>query len=453
LVFIAILCTGVAAYWGILHFRGSGEATLTKEPKPTTSEPLEYKPSLSELSLEDQAAALKKEEMELVQAVVRDFPDNVSALEQMGNFYSRYGQRTEAVAFWQKCLAKDPNYFNAYSKLGIIALDKGEFEQALEHYRTAVRIRPEAEGIRAKIGEALVGLGLYDEAIGELQEEIRISPQKAAAHFLLGQAYLKQKAYKDAQYHYEKALELIPNYANACYGLARVFIGLKQPDKAKEYQEKFRNLRAEWDQDAYDDREMGTIDYLASARASVAQALLDAEKLYRDRKDFSRCEALIQRAIVVDPNMPECYERLGLLYYMTNRPAEAVLQFERMSEIQPNNPRCYLNIGNISIRLGRLGQAESAYQKVIEIAPQESVGYRKLAQLYLNTNTKLDEARTFAQKAVDLEAAAENLFVLAWACDVNGDRPEAAKVIEEAIRLDPNNLIYRQVYERIKSKN
>jgi tetratricopeptide (TPR) repeat protein len=295
-----------------------------------------------------------------------------------------------------------------------------------------------------------VGLGQYDEAIRQLQEEIRISPRAPTAHFLLGQAYLKQKAYEKAQAHYEKALELSPKYANACYGLARVFMGLKQPEKAKEYQAKFRSFRAEGNQDAYDDREMGTVDYLASARASVAQALLDAEKLYRGRKDFSRSEVLLQRAVVVDPNKPECFERLGLLYYMTNRPAEAVRQFELMSEIQPNNPRCYLNIGNISNRLGRFGQAERAYKKVTVVAPQESVGYRKLSQLYLNKNMKLTEARTLAQKAVELEVSAENLFVLAWACDVNGDRAEAAKAIERAIRLDPKNLKYRQVYERIK---
>jgi tetratricopeptide (TPR) repeat protein len=402
------------------------------------------------MTLEQEIAALKKEETELMKAVMMDFPNDVVALEQMGNFLSRHGQRIEAVVFWKKCLAMDPDYFNAHRKLGMVALDKGECEQALEYYRSAARIRPEAEGIHVKMGEALVGLGQYDDAIREVQEEIRIRPETAMAHFLLGQAYLKQKAYEKAKSHYEKALELNPEYANAYYGLVRVFVGLKQPDKAGEYQAKFRSFRAEDAQIAYDDREMGTADYLASSRTSVVQALLDAEKLYRGRKDFSRCEALVQRAVALDPNSPECFERLGLLYSITNRLAEAVRQFERMSEIQPNNPRCYLNIGNISTRMGRFHQAEWAFQKVTIVAPREPLGYRKLCQLYLNTKTKLAKARMLAQKAVDLNASAENLFLLGWACDVNGDRAEAVKMIERAIRLDPNNFRYRQVYERIK---
>ena len=440
-------------FWSILHFRGGDAATQTKEPTFPSVEHTEYSTAYSELPIEQQVTALKKEETELLQSVMKDFTNDVTAMEQMGNFFSRHGQRNEAVAFWQKCLAIDPMYFNAHRGLGIVALDKGEYEQAFEHYRTAAQIRPGAEGLHVKMGEALVGLGRYDEAIRELKEEIRISPSSATAHFLLGQAYLKQKLYENAQSHYEKALELNPDYANACYGLARVFVGLKQPDKAKEYQEKFRMFRAEESQNTYDDRDMRSVDYLASARTSVVRALLDAEKLYRGGKDYSRCEALIQRAIAIDPNSPDCFERLGLLYSITNRFAEAVRQFERMSVIQPDNPRCYLNIGIISIRLNRFGQAERAYQKVIEVAPQESVGYRKLAQLYLNTNTKLPEARGFAQKAVDLDASAESFFVLGWACDVNGDRAEAAKAIERAIRLDPSNVKYRQVYERIRGKN
>ena len=136
--------------------------------------------------------------------------------------------------------------------------------------------------------------------------------------------------------------------------------------------------------------------------------------------------------------MPDRYRRIECL--------------QSANEIQPDNPRCDLNIGTISLRLGRFPQAEIAYQKVIQVAPFESLGYRKLAQLYLNTNKKLAEAGRLARKAVEMEPSAENLFVLGWACDVNGDREEAVRMIERAIRLDPDNLKYRQVYERIKSR-
>lgn len=420
------------------------------ERPPTRPEPPAQAPKLEP---EQEIEALKREEAELLQALIRDFPDNPFALEQMGNSLSRHGRKNEAVTYWHKSLAVDPDHFNAHRHLGTVALEKGQYEQALESYRAAARIRPEADGAHVKIGEALIGLGEYDQAIEQLQQELRIAPEAAAAHFLLGQAYLKQKAYEKAQSHYEKALSLIPDYVNAYYGLARVFVGLKQPDKAAECQAKFRALRDQQSQDTEDDREMSTADYLTATRSSVAEALLNAEELYRDSKDLGRSEALLRRAVVLDPNNIQCFERLGLLYYMTNRLPEAVHQFRRVGEIQPNNPNCYLSIASISSQLGEFDQAEGAYQKVIEIVPRESIGYRKLAQLYLGADTKLPDAMTLAKRAVDLEPSAEDFYVLGWACDVNGSRAEAAQAIERAIKLDPNNQLYRQVYERIKGRN
>ncbi|MBL7153169.1 MAG: tetratricopeptide repeat protein [Phycisphaerae bacterium] len=440
----------VAVILGIYYYPKSGEKTTDEPLSPSVKrrEPSAVQPKLTP---QQEIAALKQEEMELARMVMKDFPDSEGALDLMGNLHSRHGRRTEAAEFWRRCLEKNPRRLNVYRNLATVAIDAGEFEDAVEHLRKAVEIDPKAPAIHEKIGHALVEIGRYDEAIEELEEEIRILPRSVTAHFMLGQAYLKQKAYKKAQSHYEKALELSPKYANACYGLARVFMRLKQPDKAKEYQAKFRTFGAEENQGVYKDRGVYAVADLHSARASAAQALLDAETLYRARKDFGRSEALLQRAVALDSNNSKCFERLGSLYNMTNRFSEAVRQFERMSQIEPSNPYCYLNIGKISIRLKQYDNARRAYLKAMKAAPQLSLGYRELARLYLTTNAALEEARELARKAVSLDASAESFFVLGWACDLNGDRAEASKAIQEALRLEPKNSKYRQIYERIKS--
>jgi tetratricopeptide (TPR) repeat protein len=138
---------------------------------------------------------------------------------------------------------------------------------------------------------------------------------------------------------------------------------------------------------------------------------------------------------------------------MTNRPAEAVRQFQRISEIEPSNIYSYLNIGRISTKLNKLDDAETSYKRVIAIAPRQAVGHRELSRLYLMTNTKLIKARGLAQKAVNLEPSAESFFVLGWALHINGDRSGASKAIQKAIALEPNNPKYRKIYERIKTTN
>ena len=443
LIFSAIAVVGIAAIWGVKSLFHSFPKTQKKPAVP--------KKSTAEL----ESAALKKTEMELVQEVMRDFPNNEAALKLVADFHSRHGRRTEAVKFWQQCLDMNPRRLDVYRNLGDVAIEKGEFEEAITQFSKAIKIDPKADGIHDKIGHALVELGRYDEAIKELEETRLVSPRSVKVHFLLGQAYLKQKQYEKARVHYHKALEIAPGHENSCYGLARVYAAMKQQEKAREYLSKFRSLedlRAEEDRANSTGASLYTRD-LANLRRAVANTHLDAEKLYLARRDIGKTEELLKRAIEIDPDNSSCYERLGALYNMTNRLAEAVSQFQRISEIEPSNIYSYLNIGKISTKLKKHDAAEAAYARVITIAPQQAVGHRELSRLYLMTNTKLVEAGKLAQKALNLEPSAESFFVLGWALYLNGNRSQASKAIQEAITLEPNNPKYRQIYERIKSTN
>ncbi|NIP27839.1 MAG: tetratricopeptide repeat protein [Phycisphaerae bacterium] len=454
-IFIAIVCSGVVVLWWLLHFRGSDETIRTKESGLSPADRMEYSTAFSELPIEQQIAALKKEEGELAEIIVKEFPDTEEALQFIGNFHKRHGRREYAEKFWQKCLEINPRQLSIYCSLGETAFEAGEYEKAIDEYKKAVEIDPTAADIHKEIGHALLELGRHEESIGELEKEVQISPGSLSVHFLLGQAYFKQKKYEEAREHYETAIQLDPEYASAYYGLVRVCTALKEPEKAKEYELRFKSLKARWLEKSRAERAstlLPTRD-LAAIRRSVIITYLDAGKLYRARKDFRMAEALLKRAVEIDPNNIRCFEELGLLYSMTERYPEALRQFVRISEIEPSNLRSYLNIGTILSMLNRYDEAERAYRKAIAIAPEESPVYLQLAGLYLRTQTKPMEARRLAQKAVSLKASGRGYFMLSWACDVTGDQNGALKAIEQAVRLEPENLKYRQIYKRFKGIN
>ena len=102
--------------------------------------------------------------------------------------------------------------------------------------------------------------------------------------------------------------------------------------------------------------------------------------------------------------------------------------------------------------MNRFDEAEKAYKKVIEVAPKRSDGYRALAQLYLQLNRNLPDAKKLASKAVELEPAAMNYFILAAACDKNADREGALMALGRAIELDPNNTQYLSTQQLIQEK-
>jgi Flp pilus assembly protein TadD len=63
---------------------------------------------------------------------------------------------------------------------------------------------------------------------------------------------------------------------------------------------------------------------------------------------------------------------------------------------------------------------------------------------------RLSEARTAAQRAVDLEPTASNYSVLGAVCARTGDSDAALAAIETAMNMEPNNAKYTQLYEQIQ---
>jgi tetratricopeptide (TPR) repeat protein len=86
---------------------------------------------------------------------------------------------------------------------------------------------------------------------------------------------------------------------------------------------------------------------------------------------------------------------------------------------------------------------------LIALTPNKSDGYRELARVYLKTNKNLPQARQLAEKAVVLEATANNYFVLSWACYSNGDFTNALTAIQHALKQDPDNKQYQILHKYI----
>ena len=419
-----------------------------------------------QLTAEQRTAALKKEEMELVQTLIREFPQSESPIVLMGNVQWRHGNAAEALKFWQEALHTNPKRADVYKAMGWFAMGKENYEEAIMHWRKALQADPQIPGVHNNIARALMGLGKHDEAIEELRKDIEISPNSSSSYFLLGQGYLQQKEYEKAKANYEKAISLEPDLTNAYYGLFTVCARLNQHEKAQEYLAIFKKLKAE-DMKVLKDRNDAFNDLL-DMRRGAAETFMFAAKMYQGRSDIyppdlpakrmagewqAKCEQLLKRAAELDPNNTVYLMELASLYGTSNRLSDALAMHKKISELEPNNPVCYLNIGVFSARLKQFVDAEPAFTKVIVLAPESSIGYRFLAQLYLETGTKLPQARDLAQKAVALEPIAANYFVLSWACDTNSDIDSALSAIKKALELDPVNPRYRQMYELIQKRS
>jgi len=447
-----ILCVAIGVFYYVWTLN-KAEKESKKVELPVTSEKQQLPvPAASTLTTEQEFELLKKEEMELAQQVLKDFPDSNGSYMLIGDLYARHGDSAEAVKFWEKSIELDPTQFDVWRNMGRIALEKGQYDQAVKFLRKALEIRPDTSDLRSDIAKALMDSGKYTEAITELQDEIKIFPSSFTTCFQLAEAYRRQKEYDKAIEYYEQTIRLEPEHSHTHYGLAMVYTRMGQRDKAREHLAVFRKLRDKTDS-MYSDRQVGSREYLVSLQASVVKTYLDAERLYRKSGNIAKSEELLNRASGHDPNSTRCLERLASLYYKTKRASKALECFEKIARVDPNNPFSYLNIGQIATQLRMFEKAERALRKTITLAPNNPAGYRELVRFYLRTNTNLTQAYGLAQKMITLEKNAETYFLLGWSADVNGNRAGALQAMGQAIKLQPTNQKYRQIYERIKKRN
>lgn len=307
LALAAVVCAGIAGLFWLKSLSGPDEKSQKTEPHSDSM----AGPGSSVLTQEEKIAALKREEMQLAQQLLRDFPRSDATLAFVGSVYGQHGNNTEAVKFLNKALELNPNRPDVYNALGWVAFTKGVYEEAITHWRRALEIDAKLPGLRSSIAFSLMALGRHMEAIEQLENDVQIFPKLVYSHFLLGQAYLQQKDYMNAKKHYEAAVELDQNYVNAYYGLFTACARLNQQAKAREYMAVFKKLKAE-EMKVQKARD-GAYDDLLAVRQTVAENLINAAWIYQAQGQPDRAEELLEKAITLDPGnakYKQIYQRI-----------------------------------------------------------------------------------------------------------------------------------------------
>jgi len=407
-------------------------------------------------STEDpQLKALRTQEQQLAQRLLRDFPESENPLVILGDFYQHRGQTDQALKLWQEVMKKDARRADVYDRMAKVAFATNDYEASTRLWRMALQMNPALPNLYNNLARSLMQLGQYQEAQQLLEKEICLSGDNAANSLLLGAVHLELRQYEDAERCYQKMLELDPNNPHACYGLYQVYSRLKNREKAAVYLKQFQQGKSQW----RTTKKETVVRNLSQADSEVnfyarclARLCADARKLYMAKGDLQTTEWLLTQAIELDPNSVAHRDALMSFYADAGRVKEALEVCRVIKRMDPNNISCQLNLGLLAARLGQFAQAEKALLTAIAMAPAQADGYRELAQLYLRAKTRQVEARDLAAQAVKLQPVAGHYFLLGWACDVTGDRARALEALQHALILDPQNQAYQQVLQRITAE-
>jgi protein O-GlcNAc transferase len=142
------------------------------------------------------------------EAVIREIPDHVGALNNLGICCLKYKQPAQAENFFERAIIIDPHNAGALVNLGILKAEQGFTDEALVLYERAIQAEPHQVEAANNLGVALLDKGRSGEAVAVLRRLIDKGIAVFETYSNLGNALYKIGDTIGAAVAYETALSL-----------------------------------------------------------------------------------------------------------------------------------------------------------------------------------------------------------------------------------------------------
>jgi len=170
----------------------------------------------SEVQLERSVVPAKEADTDTEQRqFVNDFDRAVSL--------QRTGQLPEAIAFYNKYLARHPEDAGALNNLGIIYQQQKDYEKAISIYNRAIASDPSNYRTYNNLATCYIAQRNYGKALTALKHSLEIEPDNRAALINAGVAHIGLRNFQAAEEYLTKAFQKFPQEPQAAYNLAHLY--------------------------------------------------------------------------------------------------------------------------------------------------------------------------------------------------------------------------------------
>jgi tetratricopeptide (TPR) repeat protein len=361
------------------------------------------------------------EALERARAAVKANPQSAQAYFLLGQVERAKQNNVEAAQAFTEVLRLNPRAAAAQLELSRLQLASGNLSGAAQSAEQAVKNAPGAIEPRLALARSLLARGDVGRAAAELKLLQQRHPNDAAVITMSGDLHLARKEYVEAKRAYTLGYEEDPKSNDAVAGLIALDLIAGKPGDA----------HAKMDA------------HLAKVPATSAVLML-AATTYAATRDFPKAEAVLRKAIELDPANLQAYEVLGQLYYAQGRIAEGRAEFEGLAKREPNSITANTMLGIILYREGKRDEAKARYEKVLAVNPRAPVAANNLAWILVSRGESLDQALQLAQLAsTALPDRPEVTDTLAWVYQKKGLSTLALPLLRQVVDKNPQNPQYR----------
>lgn len=345
------------------------------------------------LTLEQQG---KNQEAELKwHAILTAQPRNPEPLAHIGLLEARQEHYKEAVPFYRKALALNPNVPGLRLNLALALFKGGQLKESIPEFvslrKSAPANSPDAQRATILIGMAYYGLADYAKAAPNLKEAAEAEPYNLPLLLALEHSYLWSNQYKYVLDVYRQILALNPDSAEADMvagealdqmkdnaGATDMFRAAvkadpKQPDahfglgyllwSQKQYPEAVQEFQAEL---ANDPKHVQSMLYLADADIQM------------DR--VSEAALLLESTVKLDPSLPLAHLDLGIVAAESGHNDEALRELTRAERMMPDDVNVHWRLARLYRTMGKKEEAKAEFDKASNLNKQaDEALYKKIA--------------------------------------------------------------------------
>jgi tetratricopeptide (TPR) repeat protein len=398
---------------------------------------------------------------------------------------------SEATGILEQNCEKDPKNWILQYQLGQAYESAENDERAAEAYAECVELQPENGDLKYKLATVYSQLHLHEKAQEQLEKAIRLrSPKKPEWFVLLGEVYRTLTKRSEAAMAFEKAVAIVreeqakkPLDSRAWAALGEVY------NRARRYPEAIEALRKAV--------ELAGDQAAPGLHIALAQALEGSGSTEGAREQYRKAAELLHKAVQENPDDPDDYLRLGLVYrslydfpkaseflskgiqlaggnatassYMSladslekSDQAEKAeeeyqkaysLLSDRVKEF-PNDVTARYMLASVCERLGKLEECEEQYRAAMKLDPFFAAAYNNLGYTWIEENRNLEEAMALVRKALELDSDnGAYIDSLGWGYFKQGKLDEALSELLRAMKYEATDpAIFDHIGDVYKAK-
>ncbi len=429
----------------------------------------------------------EKAQFELLRRTLELRPDDVPALQKLGDIYSKQDNPTEAARYYSRSVraAGEAESPQAIFALGRIAAQRKEWSKVVDLLAPLASTHPHIRPTHQLLAEAYEALG--DQRKGEQARRSLLRPNlipvppvpdpsyqelvglSCSSTRLLKEAGLLSRFGRplEAVLVARRALEIAPADPDVRHLLARTLLDSRggEPDAVDEaLWHLAEGLRQRPDDlvplyyfAAFFFRQQKTDAAVERLRGMLRERAGKAEAHYylglmADHLGETEEAALqYKEALRLDPDYPEPCDAIGLLFVGNGQPDEAIAFFEKAVRLRPTFTRARCNLGVALESQGKIGPAIEQYREALRLKPNDGEAHMFLAIGLLKTG-QVEEATEHFRDAVSIVPDhAQAHYGLGCALVLQRNVDEAAEEFRETLKLNPDHTDARKQLQKLEN--